>query len=75
MKEYGGMEIKLHVFLISVLDWDMSSASWPGPLVTGKVPIHWDTGGANAGLEAWENRIKHCIYRDTNCISIAQPVA
>jgi len=33
------MEIKLHAFLISVLDSDMLSTSCPGTLATGKCQI------------------------------------
>jgi hypothetical protein len=59
MKEYGGVDVQIHIFLISTLVGGESSASRPGSFTPRKSPgIHWIGGwvGPRAGLDDVENR-------------------
>jgi hypothetical protein len=79
MKAYGGVDVYIHIFLISTLVGGEWLASHLGSFTPreGVPGTHWigDWVGPRAGLDDAEKR-KFLIYRDSNSEPyVVQPVA
>jgi hypothetical protein len=69
MKVYGGMNVKLHTFLISALDEAGWSGSRPGHFTAGKeltVRLNRILAGATASLDVLQNRRIPCTCHESN---------
>jgi hypothetical protein len=77
MKTYGGVDLQLRAFLISVLDGGECSASRPCRFTPGRRAhvTHWTEGiGPRAGLDAVEERKRPIIAPTGNWTLVIQPV-
>jgi hypothetical protein len=79
MKTYTGLDVQIHVFLISVLDEGEWSASRPGRFNIGERALgtHYIGGWLDPRTDLDDvEKIKSCPYRDSNSDpSAVQPVA
>jgi hypothetical protein len=78
MKVYGGVDVYIHVFLISALVGGEWSASYPGRFTPRTPSIDWIGGrvGPRVGPDDMKRRKKFFPYRDLNSHpSTVQPVA